>query len=102
MVGRSVLLVFWYDLPEYSARNTTDAQLTDNFEVKIESNTSNNMLPDNRTMVGKRFRKIALALPTFTPTFSQSVTYTMHTTIIRCKKVITKIFDAFLDILLYE
>lgn len=103
MVGRSVLLVFWYDLPEYSARNTTDAQLTDNFEVKIESNTSNNLLPDNRTMVGKRFRKISLALPTFTPTFSQSVTYNdAHHIYITLQKGNYKIFDAVPLILLYE
>ena len=102
-VGKSVLLVFWYDLPEYSARNMTDAQLTDNFEVKIDSNYSNNLLPDNRTMVSKRFRKIALALPTYTPTFSPSVTDSdIKHLYITLQKGNYKIFDAIPLSELYE
>lgn len=94
-VGKSVLLVFWYDLPEYSARNRNDAQLTDNFEVVIESETANNLLPDNRTMVGKRFRKLCLALPTITPTANNSVTFDdARNLYITLQKGNYKIFDA--------
>ncbi len=74
-VGKSVLLVFWYDLHEYSSRNTTDEVSTDGWETQIVSLTDKNQMPDNRTMVGKRFRRISVTFQKHLPTYTEGVTY---------------------------
>lgn len=73
LIGQSVLLVFWYDLPEFSQRNKTQNLLTDYFEVKIQSLTEHNQFPDNRTMVGRRFRNFLVTYPSSTPSLSQGI-----------------------------
>ncbi|MGM9818822.1 MAG: hypothetical protein ACI30B_07580 [Paludibacteraceae bacterium] len=72
-IGQSVLLVFWYDLPEYSARNKTLNLVDDYFEVKILTNTDRIALPDNRTMVGRRFRNFLITYPDYTPSMAKGI-----------------------------
>lgn len=67
LVGRTVALVFWYDLPNYSARNTTDTLLTDSISVPITNIIRYNQLPDIDRLTGKRFRRILLGTPSTTP-----------------------------------
>lgn len=74
LVGKSVVLVFWYDLPEYSKRNRTTETIVDSFEVSLVQNSGRNQFPDNRTMVGKRFRNMYLTYPTTTPTYADGIT----------------------------
>ena len=72
-IGQSVLLVFWYDLPEYSSRNKTLNVVNDYFEVKITTDTDRIALPDNRTMVGRRFRKFLVTYPSSTPSMATGI-----------------------------
>lgn len=68
-VGKVAALVFWYDLPQYSAANnskSTDLQ-TDAIEIPITNITQFNVLPDTDRLTGKRFRKILLGVPSVTP-----------------------------------
>ena len=67
MVGKVAAFVFWYDLPEYSQRNTTDALVTDAISVPLTTPVRYNVLPDSDRMTGKRFRRILLGTPTTTP-----------------------------------
>lgn len=67
MVGTTAAFVFWYDLPEYSSRNTTDTLVTDSVSVQLQNAIRYNMLPDADRLVGKRFRRILLSAPTVTP-----------------------------------
>ena len=66
-VGKVAALVFWYDLPEYSAKNTTDNIMTDAIEIPITNITQYSVLPDSDRLTGKRFRKILLGKPSVTP-----------------------------------
>lgn len=66
-VGKVAALVFWYDLPEYSAKNTTDNIMTDAIEIPINNITQYSALPDSDRLTGKRFRKILLGKPSVTP-----------------------------------
>lgn len=66
-IGTTVALVFWYDLPEYSARNSKDTLITDSISIPISNITRYNALPDSDRMTGKRFRKLLLGVPTTTP-----------------------------------
>ena len=66
-VGKVAALVFWYDLPEYSAKNTTDNIMTDAIEIPIKNITQYSSLPDSDRLTGKRFRKILLGKPSVTP-----------------------------------
>ena len=66
-VGKVAALVFWYDLPEYSAKNSTDNVQTDTIEIRIDNITQYSTLPDSDRMTGKRFRKILLGKPSVTP-----------------------------------
>lgn len=75
-VGRMVVLVFWYDLPEYSARNTTDSVLVDGLTVNIASAAFHNMMPDSLTMAGKRFRQVLFNNVYTTPDYTPGVTDT--------------------------
>lgn len=75
MVGKSVLLVFWFDLPEYSQRNTTDEILVDGLSIPITSAVYRNQLPDSLTMAGKRFRSILFQPVGVTPDYATGVDY---------------------------
>ena len=67
LVGKVAAFVFWYDLPEYSQRNTTDTLITDAISIPLVSSSRYNQLPDNERMTGKRFRRILLGIPQTTP-----------------------------------
>ncbi len=73
LVGKTVALVFWYDLPNYSSRNTSDTLLMDSISVPITNIIRYNQLPDIDRLTGKRFRKILLGTPTTTPDLNQCV-----------------------------
>lgn len=66
-VGKLAALVFWYDLPEYSAKNNTDNVQTDAIEIPITNVQQYNVLPDSDRLTGKRFRKLLLGKPAVTP-----------------------------------
>lgn len=66
-IGKVAALVFWYDLPEYSAKNNTDNVQTDAIEIPITNVQQYNPLPDSDRLTGKRFRKLLLGKPSVTP-----------------------------------
>lgn len=66
-IGKVAALVFYYDLPEYSARNATEKVVTDAVSVPITTSIRYNTFPDADRLTGKRFRKILLGMPTVTP-----------------------------------
>lgn len=72
-IGNSVVVVVYYEDEFYSFPNTTNDLAVDAVEVKINSLDFNNMLPDNRTLVGKRIRGLALPDVTLTPSFTKSI-----------------------------
>lgn len=72
-IGNSVVVVVYYEDEFYSFPNTTNDLAVDAIEVKINSLDFNNMLPDNRTLVSKRIRGLALPDVTLTPSFTKSV-----------------------------
>lgn len=74
LVGKSVVLTFWYDLPEYSSRNKSDNVITDGWETPIVSATAHNQMPDNRTMVNKRFRRLSVTFQSYLPTLTDGIT----------------------------
>ena len=73
-VGKIAALMFYYDLPNYSARNTTDTLITDAFSVQLTTATRYNALPDTDRLNGKRFRRILLGVPTVTPDLNTGLT----------------------------
>lgn len=75
-IGKFALLVFYYDYPEYSRRNTTIDVSVNGFEVPIIKASQPNQLPDNRTMVGKRFRSVFFTPVALTPTMATGISYT--------------------------
>ena len=66
-IGKVAAFMFYYDLPEYSARNSTDAVVTDAISVPLTTSIRYNQLPDTDRLTGKRFRKILLGIPSVTP-----------------------------------
>lgn len=66
-VGKVVALMFYYDLPEYSARNTKDTVATDAISIPLTTAIRYNQLPDTDRLTGKRFRKLLLGTPSVTP-----------------------------------
>ena len=66
-VGKVAALVFWYELPQYSAANKTKELMTDAIEIPITNVTQYSVLPDSDRLQGKRFRRILLGVPTITP-----------------------------------
>lgn len=66
-VGKMAALVFYYDLPQYSARNTSENVCTDAISVPLTTAVRYNALPDSDRLTGKRFRRILLGTPTTTP-----------------------------------
>ena len=75
LVGKAVLLVFWFDLPEYSQRNTTDDIVVDGLSVPITSAVYRNQLPDSLTMAAKRFRSILFQPVGVTPDYATGINY---------------------------
>ena len=73
-IGKYAALVFWYDLPEYSERNTTKSLTTDSVTVTLISDTRYNQLPDLERLISRRFRRILVAAPSTTPDFKTGVT----------------------------
>ena len=66
------VMVVYYDMPEYAQVNTTNDLALESFDVPIKSAIFKNLMPDNRTLVNKRFKQIAIPeLVTITPSFSE-------------------------------
>lgn len=57
-IGKYAAFVFWYDLEEYSRRNTTKITCVDSIVIPITNITRYNLLPNSDRMAGKRFRRI--------------------------------------------
>lgn len=55
-IGKTAAFIFYYDLPEFSARNNTDYLITDSLSIPIRTATFYNPMPDSERMQGKRFR----------------------------------------------
>lgn len=73
-IGKIAAFMFYYDLPEYSARNATDTLITDAISVQLTTSTRYNTLPDTDRLVGKRFRRVLLGMPTITPDLNAALT----------------------------
>ena len=76
-VGKMAAFILWYDLPEFSKRNTTDTLITDYLSIPLTTSVLYNSLPDEDRMVGKRFRRILVSTPSVTPDFQTGVTAAM-------------------------
>lgn len=74
MLGTVAAFVFWYDLPEFSERNTTDNTCIDFVSIPLTNATRYNLFPDDDKMVGKRFRRILASTPGTTPDYKPGVT----------------------------
>lgn len=74
MVGTTAAFVFWYDLPEYSSRNTTDHVVTDSITIPLTTAIRYNQLPDEDRMANKRFRRILASAPSVTPDYQTGIT----------------------------
>lgn len=65
------VLVVYYDAMAFAQVNTTNDLAVESFEVSIHNTTFRNMLPDNRTLVHRRFKQIAIPTGvTITPSFA--------------------------------
>ena len=73
-VGTVAMLIFWYDLPEYSRANKSEFTVTDSLTVPLTTAVRHNTLPDEERMALKRFRRILLGLPATTPDYATGVT----------------------------
>lgn len=73
-IGKVAMLVFWYDLPEYSRANKSELTITDSLTIPITTAERYNTLPDEERMALKRFRRILLGMPTITPNFQTGLT----------------------------
>ena len=73
-VGKVAALMVYYDLPNYSARNTTENVMTDAISVPITTSIRYNQLPDTDRLTGKRFRRVLLGMPTTTPDYQTGLT----------------------------
>ena len=73
-IGKFAAFMFYYDLPEYSARNNSDAVITDAITIPLTTAARYNALPDSDRMTGKRFRRILLGMPTTTPDAQTALT----------------------------
>lgn len=74
VVGKTVALVFWYDLPEYSRANKSELTITDSLSIPITTTVRHNLLPDEERMSGKRFRRLLLGIPETTPDYQAGLT----------------------------
>lgn len=73
MVGKTAALVFYYDLPNFSSRNTTTSVTVDNISVPLTTGSFYNQLPDSDRMVAKRFRRILVSAPSVTPDYQTGI-----------------------------
>ena len=73
-VGTTALLVFWYDLPEYSRANKAELTITDSLTVPLTTAVRHNIMPDEERMADKRFRRILLGFPTTPPDYNTGIT----------------------------
>ena len=73
-IGQTVALIFYYDLPQYSERNTTKQLMVDRLSVPITTATFRNLFPDSLRMSGKRFRNVLFTPTTTTPEYQPGVT----------------------------
>lgn len=74
-VGKTAAFIIYYDLPEYSAKNSTDRVVTDSVSIPLTTGIRYNQFPDEERMVGKRFRRIIMGAPEITPDFQNGVSY---------------------------
>lgn len=72
-VGTVAMLIFWYDLPEYSRANKSDTLITDSLTIPLTTAVRHNIFPDEERMANKRFRRIMLGLPQTTPDFATGI-----------------------------
>lgn len=75
LIGKTAMLIFWYDLPTYSQANKADLCITDSLTVPITTEVRYNTLPDEERMAQKRFRQILLGSNSIAPDYSTSLTY---------------------------
>ena len=73
-IGKTVALLFYYDLPQYSQRNKTDKLMLDSLSVPITTATFRNLFPDSLRMSGKRFRNVLFTPTATTPEYQTGVT----------------------------
>lgn len=73
MVGKTAAFVFWYDLEEFSRRNTTDNTAVDSVSIPITNVIRYNQLPDSDRLTGKRFRRILACTPSITPDLQNGI-----------------------------
>ena len=73
-VGKVAALMVYYDLPNYSARNSTENVMTDAISVPITTSIRYNQLPDTDRLTGKRFRRVLLGMPSITPDLQTGLT----------------------------
>lgn len=66
-VGTVAAFVFWYDLPDFSQKNSTKNLVTDSVSIPLITDMGKNQFPDSDRMTGKRFRRIILGAPSTTP-----------------------------------
>lgn len=66
-IGKTAAFVFWYDLPEYSAKNSTKQLCIDSVSVPLTTTIRYNQFPDADRLSGKRFRRLLLGAPGITP-----------------------------------
>lgn len=67
VLGKVAAFVFWYDLPDFSAKNNTTKLVTDSISIPLTTKHGLNVFPDLERMSGKRFRRMLLSNPNFTP-----------------------------------
>lgn len=73
-VGKVAMLIFWYDLPEYSRANKAELTVTDSLTIPLTTAVRHNIFPDEERMALKRFRQVLLTAPTTTPDYQTGVT----------------------------
>ena len=68
-IGTVAMLIFWYDLPEYSRANKSDICITDSLTIPLTTGVRHNIFPDEERMANKRFRRVILGMPQTTPDY---------------------------------
>lgn len=72
-IGTVAAFIFWYDLPDFSTKNSTTQLVTDFLSVPLVTKFGRNQFPDQDRMAGKRFRRILLGTPSVTPDLYEGV-----------------------------
>lgn len=103
LVGKTALLIFWYDLPEYSRANKAESTITDSLTIPITTAVRHNIFPDEERMANKRFRRILLETPSVTPDFATGLTYQqLHNVYITLRKGTYNVVENLPIIYLYQ